>query len=569
MKRIAFAIMAATSCAHPPKPPAPQPPAPPPPISKSIYSGVYTESSRESIFYPCGSTAGNSGWWLRFLPGAKADRARYQYDGPGMPNSTHFIVVRGTLSPPGFFGYGFQFRQLEVDSVLEIRDPQGCPNAYNSAPRRWESIGFVGRMVSAVASTQDARLTAIAVNKGTVTVWDNASGKKITEYRFMPPYHPSTIPSLSMAFSRSGRMLAIGGVDGWVQVVRIPSGKRIWKLAHSTHEDTIGTPGKPGRAIYGASDVRSVAFTADEKTLVSAGGGRAYTWSMSSGKRINKLLGTGINRDVAPSHVLTTADPPRIIGYSSNGSLNVYSAAGGVPLFTAAGPKAGSRAGPIKISADERFIAIGESGESVSLWSMTEGKIIHRFEVPPFGSGDFALSPDGEKLAMPGGTFSVYVWNTTSGAPVAQLRASHAGAFRLWFTPNGDSVVMSTFFDSTLVVSAMPTRSGATRDLIFAAARNPSNKTAFLFGAVTDSLAPLVGAMVEIAGDSLHPRSLRRTQSDIDGLFTIDSLPPSPAYMRVRRIGYSMFARQLELVAGVNSVRIPMQRDPFRLSSLR
>jgi len=556
MKRIAFAILAATSCAHPPKPPEPQPPVPARAISKPIYSGFFIESSRESIFYPCGSTPGNSGWWLRFLPGVKAERARYQYDGPGMPTSTHFIVVRGTLSPPGYFGYGFQVRQLEVDSVLDIRDPQGCPNAYNSAPKRWEGIGFAGRLVSAVASTPDARLTAIALNKGTVSVWDNASGKKVTEYRFMPPYDPGTIPSISMTFSQSGRLLAIGGADGWVQVLRIPSGKRLWKLSHSTREDTIGTPDKPGRGIYGASPVQSVAFTSDEKTLVSAGGGRAYTWSMWSGKRISRLLGTGINRDVAPSHVVTTANPPRIIGYSSNGLLNVYSSAGGIPLFAAAGPKTGWQGGLIKISADERFIAIGESGESVSLWSMTDGKITHRFEVPPFGSGDFALSPDGEKLAMPGGAFSVYVWNTSSGAPVAQLRASHAGAFRLWFTPKGDSVVMSTHFDSTLVVSAMPTRTSAKRDLIFSASRNPNNKTALLFGAVTDSLAPLGWAMVEIFGDSLHQSSVRRAQSDVDGLFTIDSLSPGPAYMRVRRIGFSMVVRKLELAAGLNSVAI-------------
>ena len=569
MKRIAFAILAATSCAHPPRPPEPHPPVAAPPSDKLIYSGFYIESSRESILYPCGSTPGNSGWWLRFLPGVKADRARYQYDGPGMPASNHFIVVRGRLSPPGFFGYGFQIRQLEVDSVLKIRDPQGCPNAYNSAPQRWESIGFVGRIVIAVASTPNAQLTAIAINKGTVSVWDNASGKKITDYRFMPPSDPSVIPSISMTFSQSGKLLAIGGADGWVQVVRIPSGKRIWKLAHATRADTIGTPGKPGRAIYGAWHVQSVAFTSDEKVLVSAGGGRAYTWSMSSGKKINKLFGTGINRDIAPSNVTTTANPPRIIGYSRDGSMNVYLPAGGLPLFTVAGPKTGWQAGLIKISADGRFIAIGDSSQSVSLWSMTDGKITHRFQGPPFGSGDFAFSPDGDKLAMPGGTFSVYVWNTTSGLPLAQLRAPHAGAFRLWFTPRGDSVVMSAHFDSTLVVSAMPTKTGATRDRIFGAARNPSNKTAFLFGAVTDSAAPIVGALVEILGDSLHPRSLRRTQSDIDGLFTIDSLPPGPALLRVRRIGLAMFIRQIELAPGVNSVAIPMQRDPSSLSSVR
>lgn len=570
MKRFAFAIWAATACWHPPSPSESRAPLAPR-SNKLIYSGFYIESSRESIFYPCGSSAGSSGWWLRFLPGVKAERARYQYDGPGMPASNHFIVVRGTLSAPGFFGYGFQIRQLEVDSVLEIHDPQGCPNAYNSAPQRWQSIGFVGRIVSAVASTPDARLTAVAINKGTVSVWDNASGKMLTEYRFMPPTDPSVIPSISMALSRSGKLLAIGGADGWVHVVEVSSGKRIWKLPHATRRDSIESPSRHGWMIFDPTHVQSVAFTADEKILVSAGGARAYTWSMASGEIIDKLSGTGRNRDIPPSYVVTTANPARIIGYGRDGSMNVYSPTGGVPVFTVAGPITGWQGGLIKISADERFIAIADSSGSVSLWSMTDGKITHRFQVPPFGSGDFALSPDGEKLAMPGGTFSVYVWNTGSGVPLAQLRAPYAGAFRLWFTPKGDSVVMSAHFDSTLLVSAMPAKPNPTRDRILSAAasRDPSSRTAFLFGEVTDSAAPLAGALVEVTGDSLQSRSASRTRSDIDGLFVIDSLPPGPMLLRVRRIGYSMFVRRIELIAGVNSVAIPMQRDRQGLSSVR
>jgi WD40 repeat protein len=568
MKRISFAILVAAACARPSRAPDSQSTVAHTPTAKQVYSGFYVESSRESIFYPCGSKPGDSGWWLRFLPGVKADRARYQYDGPGMPASNHFIVVRGTLSAPGFFGYGFQIRQLEVDSMLEVRDPQGCPNAYNSAPKRWKSIGFVGRTVSAVASTPDARLTAIAINKGTVDVWDNATGKKLTEYRFMAPVDPSWIPSISMSFSRSGKLLAIGGSDGWVHVVRVSTGKRMWKFPHSISRDSIGSPGKPGWMIVGPWHVQSVAFTTDEKILVSAGGARAYTWSISSGKRLDKLLGAGVNRDISPSQVVTTANPSRIIGYSRDGSINVYPSTGGAPLFTVAGANTGWQSGPIKLSPDERFIAISDSSETVSLWSMTDGKFTHRFRVPPFGTGDFAFSPDGDKLAMAGGTFSVYVWNTNSGAPVAQLRAPHAGAFRLWFTPGGDSVVMSAHFDSTLLVSAMPARM-ATRDRIFSGAQTPSTSMAFLSGAVTDSADPMAGALVEILGDSLHQRSSRRTYSDIEGLFTIDSLEPGPALLRVRRIGYSMLVRQVELLAGVNSIAVSMQRDRLRLSSIR
>jgi WD40 repeat protein len=283
---------------------------------------------------------------------------------------------------------------------------------------------------------------------------------------------------------------------------------------------------------------------------------------MSSGQQISKLFGPGINRDVAPSHVVTVSDPSRILAYTPNGTLSAYPITGGAPLFSVAVPKAGYLNGyGMKISPDGRFVAIRDSPDTISLWSMTDGKITHRFGVPPFSTGDFAFTSDGNRLAIPGGAFSVYVWNTVSGAPVAQLRAPHAGAYRLWFTPTGDSLVMSAHFDSTLLVSPMPTRAGATRDRIFTRGERASDNLALLFGAVTDSISPLFQAEVAVFTDSTSRTPIKWTRSDEDGLFAMDSLSPGRVFLRVRRIGYNAVSRELDLSTGLNSVSVPMRRS--------
>ena len=569
MKRIAIVMLVLIACVHQTKessPPAavPQTPAAPP-KSSAIYSGVYAENARESIFFPCGASPGTSGWWLRFKPGVNAERVRYQYSGAGFPTSSHFIVVRGVLSAPGFFGYGFQLQQLEVDSVLEIRDPTNgiCPNAYNDSPKRFQGIGFVGRGIGAVASTADLKLTAIATKDGFVSVWDNNSGKRVTAYRFSEPYHPSTVPGVSMTFNPSGKLLAIGKDDGWIHVVTIPSGRLAWKLPHSSKSDTIGEPGRPGWATYGVFPVASLAFTSDGQRLASAGGNRAYVWSMTTGKQISKLLGPGVNRDIAPTQVVTRGNPPGIIGYTPNGILAVYAQEGGNPLFAVAAPKTERLSGLMKISPDERFIAIRESGDTVALWSTAEGRFTQRFSVPPFSLGDFAFSRDGERFAMPGSSSSVYVWSTSGGAPIAQLRAPHAGPFRMWFTPKGDSIVMTGLFDSTLVVSPLPPKGGETRNRIFTRARNPG-KLAMLFGATRDSISPVQGAVIEVYGDSILQNRLAYAVSDVDGLFAIDSLTPAKIFVRARKIGFDAVRRIVDLAPGVTGVDLRMGHDSAR-----
>ena len=97
------------------------------PDSPVVYSGVYASTFNESIFSPCNVRGIGSGWWLRFANERDGVFLQYQYGAAGMPKLSHFIRVRGRVSPPGHYGLGFSAReivwQLELPGVTTRRNP--------------------------------------------------------------------------------------------------------------------------------------------------------------------------------------------------------------------------------------------------------------------------------------------------------------------------------------------------------------------------------------------------------------------------------------------------------------
>ena len=121
--------------------------------------------------------------------------------------------------------------------------------------------------------------------------------------------------------------------------------------------------------------------------------------------------------------------------------------------------------------------------------------------------------------------------------------------------------MMAGHFDLTLRAAEIPPPLGATRQRIFSLLRQPPIRSAALVGSITDSLKPLTGVEISVARDEkFQPvRKSERTLSDRDGLFLIDTLEPGPVYVRVRRVGYEMIIRKLDLVPGVNTLNVRMK----------
>lgn len=413
------------------------------------YVGFYSENFQESLFFPCGVKLAEDGWWLRFREGVKADRARYQYEGAGFPNSSHDIRVRGTLSKPGRYGTGFHTRELVVHELLEVKNPGGICAGYQAKPARWNGAGAVGGRVIAATVSDDRSLAAIVDVRGEVTIWRTASGDLIKRF----PGEDASLQAIGivrMAFSHSADLLAIGGADGYVRIWGVPDGELRRKLRQSAGADTIGPPTGAWLIRGNSAPVASVAFTPDGKILVATGGSRAFTWSVSSGRVIDTLAGAEGNRYLAPAQAVVARNPTRIITTGESATLQVYSLHDRRPLLAVAAPLA--RGGLMKLSPDNRWIAIMAGQDSVLLWSLAEGRFTQTFSVPHFFGGGLAFSPDGNTIAVAGGQFALYLWDTNTGQPLRSIHGLTHWARDIWFNARGDSIVVSSVMDSTLSV---------------------------------------------------------------------------------------------------------------------
>jgi WD40 repeat protein len=415
------------------------------------FSGIFTDSYEERIFYPCGGLPGPAGWWVRFSPGVTAPHAEYTQGGPGLPTISHYMRVRGSLSAPGSYGTGFHSRELLIDSVLEIGDTTTCHSAFDKRPTRWDGAGAAHPIHTFAATSEDRSLVAIADNTGIVTVWRH--GEQIAHFRYSTPAVNGGVPTTTVLFSQSNRLMAVGTGDGWVRVWSLPRRRLLWNLDHSTHTDSIGFPNDEGRGIFvGAWPVNSMAFSSDDSFLVTAGGARAFVWSLTTGRKLASLPGPGKRRAFAPSQIAMLRNPDRIIGLGRDGTIRVYSLNGGSPQFVASGPIVDLLQRPMKVSPDQKFLAIRIADDSVAVWSLDEGRFAYKLGVPTFLLEDFAFSPDSKFIAMSASHYAIYVWETANGKPFTRLRAPYGGAHNLWFTEKGDSIIMRTFWEPTLSV---------------------------------------------------------------------------------------------------------------------
>ncbi|MBI3410119.1 MAG: hypothetical protein HY040_17390 [Planctomycetes bacterium] len=272
--------------------------------------------------------------------------------------------------------------------------------------------------ISHVAFAPDSKTFAVASGVASFHIIETASGKELRKFagRRGQVSH--------LAYTNDGKTLVAGGMDGTVQSWEAKTGKRLslsegapWirlfslalpKTGEILALTSQGQALELREAVAGKSLapmlghhywVRSLAFAADGKTLVSAGAdGKICWWDVATGKETRTLA-------------------VRDDGYSPYGGYTSgytpYSGHNGFP----------GRIGMSAISGNGRFLATGnEYGmNSVRMWDLTTGKAMCDFDaVRNNGPSSFAFSPDGSRLAALGNN-GVLLWDVTSGEELPTL----------------------------------------------------------------------------------------------------------------------------------------------------
>ena len=264
-----------------------------------------------------------------------------------------------------------------------------------------------------------------------------------------PLFSPLTGPAdsvESVAFSRDGRTLAAGSLDGKVW---------LWDVADAGHPTPLGQP------LAGpANGVNAVAFSPDGRTLAAGGAdGKVWLWNVANPARPARLrpLGPVTGADTDVLSVAFSPDGRTLAAGSADAEVWLWNVADparpislGKPLT---GP--GSYVESVAFSPDGRTLAAGSDDDTVWLWNVADPARPALLGKPLTGPTDrvnsVAFSPDGRTLAAGSDDDTVWLWNVANPARPArtgQLTGGPTNAVEsVAFSPDGRTLAAGSLDD--------------------------------------------------------------------------------------------------------------------------
>jgi WD40 repeat protein len=312
---------------------------------------------------------------------------------------------------------------------------------------------------SVFAFAPDGRTLATCedFHRGDVHLWDVPTGK---ERRVFPHPHGASC----LAFSRDGRLLATGDVEGVIRVWEHAAGRELFAnlqdggvpaafleegrvlavnassglIFHDLLAPTENSGAWSARERFRLNGVHGV-VSADGKTAVSPGAGYrdgVVVWDVTRKVERHKLGGRDVGGYEAGFAV--SADGQQVAVGGWNG-VEIFSAATGKSLHKLEGHK-GSRGVGAAFSPDGKTLATAgsERDNSLHFWNALTGESIRKTALSSDREYDsypptLGFSPSGKVLAIGGRYRALQLWDAVQGIKAASLEQS--GAFA--FSPDG------------------------------------------------------------------------------------------------------------------------------------
>jgi WD40 repeat protein len=247
-----------------------------------------------------------------------------------------------------------------------------------------------------------------AAGDGTVTTWDNMTGKELLR-----------LNGLSAAYSPDGKRLAIVLPNRTVQLLDLATGKKI--------------------SLAGQVDANlTVAFSPDGTRLATvAANNIPKVWDARTGQELVAFRG---HTDLVSSAVFSP-DGTRLLTASDDHTARVWDTSTGEQVLNLSGHF--DRVIGAQYSPDGKWIAT-ISGNEVYIWDAKSGERSLTLAGHQDAIYTLAFSPDSTRLATGGLDRKIIVWDVMTGKELMKL-AGHTGAVRgVAFSQNGESLISSS-----------------------------------------------------------------------------------------------------------------------------
>jgi WD40 repeat protein len=323
--------------------------------------------------------------------------------------------------------------------------------------------------LACAAFAPDGKALVTAGQSNRLTFWDQGTGK---------PARTLSVGSsnvYSLAFSRDGKVLALGCDNGMARLIDPDTGTEKRALVDPLNRASavnlaLSPDGKVAVMIHGHGkqlvfwdagrgelklrirhtnhDSSPIVFTPDSKHLVTVWtDGRLHLVDASTGKSVRNLepaVPANSSRFMTRIAALAlTPDGKQLIYRESSGPffhvLDVGTARA-VRKWQRAKEPVYSPSGTLAVTPDGRFLLEGSGEQRVKVWDIAKGKVVRELPAPGLAVHSLALSRDGKRAATVAGN-AVFLWDVVGGKRLHADSGHQHTVSQAAFTPDGKKLV--------------------------------------------------------------------------------------------------------------------------------
>ncbi len=364
---------------------------------------------------------------LSLLLSVQAEKTRDTFEGRNsllnaLQQSPQILtILRGESNPVGTLVFSH-------DGSILLSSDGFTVYKWDTTRRNGASVSLKGNpiMVGSTAVSPDNR-TLLTSSASGVLLWDIQTGKPT---QLAAPAIPALPPSLgtTVAFSPDGTLVASGQCSQQTLSQGLPS-----CLETSISVWNVQSTKSVGSTIVVPADVKSIAFTPDGQSLVTASHAGIQFWDRATGQALGSVL---VNSAGANS-IAFSPDGKTLAAGNEDKTVRLWDVATGAPLGT---PFTGHTGPVLSVawSPNGKTLATASEDNTVILWDVATGQSITTFasdDAQPKTS--VAFSPDGKTLASGNQDGTIILWSIEADSTITHRLKDIGGLESALFTPDG------------------------------------------------------------------------------------------------------------------------------------
>ncbi len=271
--------------------------------------------------------------------------------------------------------------------------------------------------VESIAFSRDGRMIASGSVDGPITLWDRRTGALTT-------FTGHTDIVWSVVFSPDGKTLASDSRDGTIRLWDAITGEQKWTLTKDPKSASM------------------LSFTPDGGTIVSVSWAEKISlWDSITSKHKKTFA---LHPDCAVTGAAFSSDGETVAIGSGNGTIYIHDLNTGELKLTLTGHKV--HIDQLAFSHDGKTLATASFEDKIiRLWDAHTGEHKKTFTIPHarYVRGlvrGLAFSPDGKTLASGSGDGTIRLWDTRTGNEKHTFTGHSAYVLSVAFNPNGDFI---------------------------------------------------------------------------------------------------------------------------------